>query len=67
MSIEPVHIEADPLFAEEAAQERAFERRRQHVAEDARQSDIDLRNPWSWLLAGLVLLLTLLASAASTH
>lgn len=63
MSIEPVHTEADELDAEEAAQERAFERRRQLVAEDARKSDIDLTNPWSWFLAGLVLSLTIFACA----
>lgn len=63
MSIEPVYTEADPLDAEEAAQERTFARRRQRVAEDASRSDIDLRNPWSWFVAALVLLLTFLASA----
>jgi cytochrome c-type biogenesis protein CcmH/NrfG len=63
MSIEPVFIEADPLDAEEAAQERALERRRQRVAEDARLSDINLGNPWSWVAAAIVVLLTILASS----
>ncbi len=65
MSIEPVYTEADPINAEEAAQERALERRRQRVAEDGRASDVDLTNPWTWLCGAIVLVLTILASSAT--
>jgi hypothetical protein len=63
MSIEPAFIEADPLDAEETAQELALARRQQRVAQDMAAADINLRNPWSWAYAAIVVLVTILASS----